>query len=126
MKVNRVRIEGLKKTKTDIAVEQIKDVLKVKNSVELFIKSYEAAERLQKLNIFKYVNVKLDVDKREREKRKVERGLEGEGEGVNKGTKEDGLEVTFMVKESGRFKGRVGAETGTQSGGAVCEWEGKI
>ena len=116
VKVNRVHVQGLKRTKSDIVVEHVKDVLSARNLLELFRKSEEASERLEALNIFKRVTIELDAKKRSKE-----RGGKQEKGGMVKGEGERGLEVTFRVKESGRIKSTIGAEAGTQSGGAVSQ-----
>lgn len=101
LQVSRVRVEGLRRTKTDIVVEQIKDVFDVRNLVELATKAEAAADKLREMDLFKFVDVILDTAK----PREGGRGTEG------------GVEVTFVVKEGGRFKGSFGGHGGTQSAG---------
>ena len=75
---------------------------------ELFRTVHRASERLDHLNVFNYVGVKLDTDKQKR------------GKAAMMGSdKDEELEVTFFVEESGWIKSKIGAEAGTQSGGAV-------
>ena len=56
-------MQGLKKTKTDIVIEQVKDVLDVDNFADLAIKTSQARERLKDLDVFKFVDVILDTVK---------------------------------------------------------------
>ncbi len=117
MDVGRVKILGLKRTKSDIVTEQIKDIFTAKNLLELFVKLNEASTKLNELNIFKSVNILLDTDKRV---------SDGSGGGGVRETDrrvrvadDDRVEVTFLVEESSWCKTAFGAEAGTQSGGAV-------
>lgn len=96
--VSRVQVAGLKRTKNDIVVEQIKDVLQATSLKDLFIKALSSMERLQDMKVFKTVSMKIDTDKRE-----------------NK----EGVEVTFLVQELGWLKSTLAAHAGTQSGDAV-------
>ena len=109
--VSRVRVRGLKRTKSDIIAEQVKDVLKVKNLLDLFLKTQEAALRLNQLDIFKTIRIEMDTAK-------PKKGGGGHGTGGGASGKK-GVEVTFDVKERGRVSGGVGAQAGTQSGDAV-------
>lgn len=112
VRVSRVHVEGLNRTKSDIVVEQVKDILAVKNLSELLSQSYEAAERLNDLNIFKNVTIVLDTDK-------ARLGPKRGGSDVGGAGEEQRMEVTFLVKEKRRMSASLGAEAGTQSGEAV-------
>ncbi len=98
--VSRVQVAGLIRTKNDIVVEHIKDVLQASSLKELFVKALTSMEQLQDMKVFKNVSLKIDTDKRA--------GLEREG-----------VEVTFLVQELGWLKAMLGAHAGTQSGDAV-------
>ena len=91
---------GLKRTKNDIVTEQIKHVLGSHSLKDLFIQSLESMQRLQELNIFKHISLKIDTDKRASQV-------------------DQSLEVTFIVEEYGWLKSTVSAHAGTQSGDAV-------
>ncbi|XP_064399710.1 sorting and assembly machinery component 50 homolog A-like [Halichondria panicea] len=97
--VSRVQVAGLIRTKNDIVVEHIKDVLQASSLKELFVKALTSMEQLQDMKVFKNVSLKIDTDKRA--------GLEREG-----------VEVTFLVQELGWLKAMLGAHAGTQSGDA--------
>ncbi len=98
--VSRVQVAGLIRTKNDVVVEQVKDVLQASSLKELFVKALTSMEQLQDMKVFRNVSLKIDTDKRE--------GLEREG-----------VEVTFLVQELGWLKAMLGAHAGTQSGDAV-------
>ena len=64
------------------------------------MKSLESIQRLNELNIFKYVDLRLDTAK-------------------DRHGNTEGLAITFLVTEYGMFKSKVAANAGTQSGDAV-------
>ena len=99
VKVKRVRVVGLLRTKADIVAEHVKDVLKAKTLHEAIIKSFESKQRLSDLEIFKNVSIHLDAPK-------------------NSAGSYDGMEVTFHVKEYRMLASSVAANAGTQSGDA--------
>lgn len=100
MKVKRVKVVGLVRTKADIVAEQVKDVLKAKTLQEALLKSLESQQRLNDLEIFKNVSIHLDAPK-------------------SSTGSQDGMEVTFHVKEYRMLSSSVAANAGTQSGDAV-------
>ena len=77
---------------------------------DLVVRSHEASERLRQMNVFKYVEIVWDTVKSPGGHGAAEGGLV---------VPEETVQVTFMVKESGRVKSTVGVEAGTQSGGGV-------
>ena len=128
--MSRVRVAGLKRTKNDIVVEQIKDILKVTSLRELFFRSIESMKQLERLNIFNNVSIFFDTDKSAKLKAKKE-GVEPKAEVVEGGVEsrqevdlsrissDDSVEVTFFVEERGLTSFGVAANAGTQSGDAV-------
>lgn len=98
--MSRVKVAGLNRTKNDIVTEQIRQVLGPHSLKDLFLRSLESMKQLRELNIFKHVDLKIDVDK-------------------SGGRAEESLEVTFIVEEHGWLKSTVAAHAGTQSGDAV-------
>ena len=127
--MSRVRVAGLKRTKNDIVVEQIKDILKVTSLRELFFRSIESMKQLERLNIFNNVSIFFDTDKSAKLKAKKE-GVEPKAEVVEGGVESrqevdlsrisnDSIEVTFFVEERGLTSFGVAANAGTQSGDAV-------
>ena len=126
--VSRVRVAGLKRTKNDIVVEQIKDVLKATSLRELIFKSIDSMNELQRLNIFKNVSIFLDTDKSAKAKgaepkaEVLTEGVESKREvGLSRVGNEDSVEVTFFVEERGLTSYGIAANAGTQSGDAVSE-----
>lgn len=99
-----MQVSGLKRTKNDIVVEQIKDVLQASSLKDLFVKALTSMEQLQEMKVFKNVSIKIDTDKREGQEKK-------------------GVEVTFLVQELGWVKSTLSAHAGTQSGDAVSIWD---
>ena len=128
--MSRVRVAGLKRTKNDIVVEQIKDVLEATSLRELFFRSIESMKQLERLNIFNNVSIFFDTDKSAKLKAKKE-GVEPNAEVVEGGVEsrqevdlsrisnDDSIEVTFFVEERGLTSFGVAANAGTQSGDAV-------
>ncbi|CAI8027878.1 Sorting and assembly machinery component 50 homolog [Geodia barretti] len=100
--VSQVKISGLVRTKNDIVVEQIKDVLKANRLQDVLLESVVSMEKLNSLNVFKSINIRLDATN----------GEEEEGGGDS----EKGVIVTFQVREKKRVKSSLGANVGTQSG----------
>ncbi|XP_019849234.1 PREDICTED: sorting and assembly machinery component 50 homolog [Amphimedon queenslandica] len=99
VKVCKVQVLGLNRTKNDIVTEQVKDVLKSENLLELVANSLESVDRLKSLNAFKEVNLEFGACR-------------------NKMGKIDGTAVTFRVKENGLIASSISANAGTQSGDA--------
>ncbi|XP_071957142.1 sorting and assembly machinery component 50 homolog B-like [Antedon mediterranea] len=102
-KVQRVHIEGLKRTKNDLVVPQVQDLLKSKDFKDIIQKSAEAKLRLEALGIFTSVGVLIDTAK-------------------GPTAKSNGMDITFKVKETRRLLGSahttVGNNEGTLSLGA--------
>ena len=125
--MSRVRVAGLKRTKNDIVVEQIKDVLKVTSLRELFFKSIDSMKQLQRLNVFNNVSIYFDTDKSAKDRKGVEPreevvagGVESRQEvGLSRVKAEESVEVTFFVEEKGLTSFGIAANAGTQSGDAV-------
>ena len=93
-------IAGIDRTKNDIAVEQVKDVLKADTLQDALLSTLQSQQRLSELGIFKHVHVRLDTAK-------------------DRHGNTQGLEVVFLVREYGRLRSSLAANAGTQSGDAV-------
>ena len=100
--VSRIHVAGLQRTKNDIVVEQVKDILHATSLQDLLMRSLEALQKLQELNTFKHVDIQLDT-------------VKGEG------GRREGVEVMFVVEEYGWLASTIAANAGTQSGDAVRE-----
>ena len=120
--MSRVRVAGLRRTKNDIVVEQIKDVLKATSLRELLLKSLDSMQQLERLNIFHHVSLFLDTNKSAKVKgegskaRRMESKQEVDLSCIRN---EDSIEVTFVVEEKGLTSYGIAANAGTQSGDAV-------
>ena len=124
--MSRVRVAGLNRTKNDIVVEQIRDVLKATSLRDLLVRSLNSMRQLEQLNIFRHVSIRLDTDKSAKVKwaeSKEEVGPKGEESkqevDLSHIKDEDSIEVMFVVKEHGWISSTIAANAGTQSGDAV-------
>ncbi len=118
VEVCRVRVEGLKRTKNDIVVEQVKQLLGkrslnevsygchdrpltiVYNIVQMLDVSLMCLHQLHSMNVFKEVELLYDVSR--------------DQEGVVKG-----VEVVYQVKEAGIIHSSLSAHAGAQTSDAV-------
>ncbi len=100
MSVKRVHVVGLQRTKNDIVVEQVKEVLKADTLQDVLRRSLQSMKRLEQLGVFRHIGLRLDTAK-------------------DKSGKAEGLEVTFVVTELGSVASSLSASAGTQSGDAV-------
>lgn len=123
--MSRVRVAGLARTKNDIVVEQIKDVLKATSLKELLLRSFDSVNKLEQLKIFRHISIRLDTNK---DARASTRGSATKGEEPRQEVdpsrikENDSIEVTFVVKELGWFSSTIAANAGTQSGDAVSKY----
>lgn len=99
LKVQRLKVTGLCKTKTDIIVEQVKPLLSADSLQDVLLGVQEAQQKLLSLEVFNKVEVLLDTAKGPQAKR-------------------NHLDVTFYVEEAGRVKLGMSAHAGRQSGDA--------
>lgn len=99
MKVCKVNVSGLRRTKNDIIVEQVKKVLQATTLEETLTFSLQSLEKLQSLNIFKNIRIHFDTCR-------------------DKVGKVEGIEVTYHVKESSRIATSLSATAGSQTGDA--------
>ena len=63
VKIERIHIDGLGRTKDEIAIEQVKDVFQASTFKELIERSGEAKLKLERLGIFTGVGVLIDTSK---------------------------------------------------------------
>jgi len=95
VRVTKVHLKGLQRTKDDMVVASIEPVLKVKQFSELALAAQEARARLQSLQCFKTVEILIDTS---------------EGGGSKD------YEVTFVMDEVKRVQGAVNTMVGNQEG----------
>nr|XP_018906395.1 PREDICTED: sorting and assembly machinery component 50 homolog [Bemisia tabaci] len=86
--VQKVVVDGVRRTKDFVIHDQLKDVLEAKNFADVIKQSIAVKNKLEALGIFQKVGVLIDVS----------RGPDAV---------EDGYEVTFFVQESSRIKGGI-------------------
>eukprot|EP00058_Branchiostoma_floridae_P005447 XP_002590935.1 hypothetical protein BRAFLDRAFT_285241 [Branchiostoma floridae] len=100
VKVERVHVDGLGRTKDDIIVREVKDVLNSTSFEDVILRSHHAKTRLERLGIFKNVGIFIDTSK----------GPEADP---------NGLEVTFEVKELRPLTGTANTMVGNNEGSMV-------
>ncbi|KAK6973769.1 sorting and assembly machinery component 50 [Biomphalaria glabrata] len=86
VRVQRVVVDGLTRTKDDIIIKEIKPLLSAKTFEELVHLSYGAKVKMERLGLFKNVVIAIDVSKDKRE---------------------NGYEVLFEVQEFRRVDGGI-------------------
>ncbi|KAL4225587.1 sorting and assembly machinery component 50 [Mactra antiquata] len=97
VKVDRVVINGLDRTKDDIVIKQVEPLFEADTFEEMLQKSGETEDRLKRLGIFKQVATVIDTSK---------------GENAS----ENGYEVNYIVKENRNVSAGAHAEIGTNDG----------
>ncbi|KAK3705340.1 hypothetical protein RRG08_033306 [Elysia crispata] len=86
VRVQRIVVDGLTRTKDDIVIKEIKPLLNAKTFDELVHLSYNAKVKMERLGLFKNVVIAIDVSKDHRE---------------------NGYEVLFEVQEFRRVDGGI-------------------
>lgn len=89
VRVDRVHVDGLERTKDDFVAQSFKDVFSVQNFQQLLEKTIECRLKLEKLGCFKSISVIIDTS---------------EGPKATPGC---GYDVTFKVTELSRITGRI-------------------
>jgi len=96
-RVQRVHVDGLGRTKDDIVINTVSDVFEASDFQSVILKIHEARSRLEKLGCFKNVGVFIDTY----------RGPDAA---------EDGIEVTFEVRELNLLGAKVNTSVGNNEG----------
>jgi len=94
--IERVHISGLKRTKADYIMDDVKPVFLTKSFVEAYQQSVLARNKLMSKGIFRDVDVLIDTTK------------------AYEDHKEDGIQVLFEVKEKSNLCGEVKTEMSNQ------------
>lgn len=89
VRVDRVHVDGLERTKDDFISDSFKDVFKAQNFQQLLEKTIDCRLKLEKLGCFKTISVVIDTSK------------------GPKATLNCGYDVTFKVTELSRITGRI-------------------
>ncbi|XP_027231761.1 sorting and assembly machinery component 50 homolog isoform X1 [Penaeus vannamei] len=95
--VQRVHVDGLARTKDDIVINTVRDVFTAQDFYSVILKIHEARSRLAKLGCFKDVGVFIDT-------------YEGPD------ARDDGIEVTFEVREVNFLGAKVNTSVGNNEG----------
>ena len=99
-RVDRVHVDGLSRTKNDVAEGATRDLLSARTFREVLSKAHEARVKLEKSGCFGDISVHVDAS----------RGPKATP---------DGVEVTFYVHELSRVVGGVTTEVGRDEGSVV-------
>lgn len=102
-RVDRVKVEGIGRTYDNIITDSIKETNIFKSSTfgQLIMQCHEVRSKLERLQCFQGVQIEID-----------------ESQGVD-ATPEHGYEITFRVKELGRYRAGVTTSIGNNEGSLV-------
>ncbi|CAG9767730.1 unnamed protein product [Ceutorhynchus assimilis] len=100
VRVDKINVEGLGRTKNDIVEDCIRELFKAKDFQDVLLKAHRARVKLDELGCFKNIGVYIDTSK-------------------GKTATEDGLEVTFDVKEHSRVTGGISTQVGNNEGSVL-------
>ena len=98
--IEKIHIDGVERTETSLIAKQVKSLLDTKTFDELLDHANEAKLRLQRLGIFKSVEVYIDISREEN-------------------ASPDGLDVYFIIEESRRITANAGTNVGNNEGNMV-------
>ncbi|KAK2153083.1 hypothetical protein LSH36_308g02016 [Paralvinella palmiformis] len=98
--VQKIYVDGLKRTKNDIVVKHMKPIYTARNFEEMILKSQQARTVLQRLGLFKQVRIGIDISR-------------------GPAALPDGYEVTFDVSEPSAITGSVSTMVGTNDGSVL-------
>lgn len=97
VRVDRINVDGLGRTKNDIVEDCIRELFKAKDFQDVLLKAHKARVKLDELGCFKNIGVYIDTSK-------------------GPSSTHEGLEVTFDVKEHKRVTGGVSTQVGNNEG----------
>lgn len=93
-------MDGLGRTKDDIVIKNVQELFEAKDFQQVVLKSQEVRTKLEKLGCFKSVSVFIDTTS-------------------GQDSSQNGLEVTFTVKELKRVLGGINTLVGNNEGSLV-------
>lgn len=96
-RVDKVHFEGIRRTKDDVLLHVVGDLLEAQTVQEVVLKAHGVRQQLETLQAFKSIDIILDTS----------RGPDATP---------DGLEVTFNVKEKSRMDGNISLIAGNNDG----------
>lgn len=100
VKVEKVRVQGLSKTKNDFIVHQCKELFGASTFKDVILSCNDVKQKLERAGIFRSVSVIIDTSK---------------GPGAHK----DGLDIIFNVKEGKRLSASAHTAVGNNEGSLV-------
>ncbi|XP_038051993.1 sorting and assembly machinery component 50 homolog B-like isoform X2 [Patiria miniata] len=100
VKVERVHIEGLGRTKEDVILKHVSQLFKAETFKDVIFTSGVVKQELEELDMFQGVGVLIDTSKGPK-------------------ARQDGLDVTVIVKESRRITGNAHTSVGNNEGSLV-------
>ncbi|XP_022083586.1 sorting and assembly machinery component 50 homolog A-like isoform X2 [Acanthaster planci] len=100
VKVERIRIEGLGRTKDDFIVKHVSQLFEAETFKDVIFKSGVVKQELEELDMFQGVGVLIDTSKGPK-------------------ARPDGVDVTVIVKESRRLTGNAHTSVGNNEGSLV-------
>ncbi|XP_015432212.1 PREDICTED: sorting and assembly machinery component 50 homolog A [Dufourea novaeangliae] len=99
-RVDRIHVDGLKRTKDDIVKAQVTDLFKAKDFQDVIIRAHRVKGKLEAIGCFRNVGVYIDTS-----------------EGPH--ASPEGVEVTFTVHETGRLIGGINTMVGNNEGSVI-------
>lgn len=101
-RVDKVHVDGLKRTKDDIVTSQITELFKAKNFKDVFLNTLKVREKLLALGCFGKIGVYVDTSH-------------------GPDATPDGIEITFVVREFSRITGGISTMAGNNEGSVMGE-----
>ncbi|KAJ8706405.1 hypothetical protein PYW08_011031 [Mythimna loreyi] len=103
-RVDRVNVDGLKRTKDDIIRGTVNELFKAKDFEDVIVRAQKVRQALDNLGCFRNVCVYIDVS-------------------TGPDATPNGLEVTYQVREMSRLVGGVNASVGEDEGNVVLDFK---
>ncbi|XP_012170427.1 sorting and assembly machinery component 50 homolog isoform X3 [Bombus terrestris] len=101
-KVDRIHVDGLRRTKDDIIKAQVTELFKAEDFYDIILRAYKVREKLQGLGCFGNIGIYIDTSQ----------GPHATPEGV---------EVTFIVHEMRRLTGGISTMVGNNEGSVIIQ-----
>ncbi|XP_035233426.1 sorting and assembly machinery component 50 homolog isoform X2 [Stegodyphus dumicola] len=96
-RVDKIHFDGIKRTKDDVFLQVIGDLLKAQNVQEVVLRAHGVRQQLETLQAFKSIDIILDTSK-------------------GPDATPDGLEVIFNIREKSRIDGNINVLAGNNEG----------
>lgn len=102
-RVDKVHFDGVRRTKDDILLQVVDDLLQAQTVQEVVVKAHSVRQQLETLQAFKSIDIVLDTSK-------------------GPDATPDGYEVTFNVKEKSRMDGNISLIAGNNDGSLLFKF----